>query len=582
MSTTSRLSALEVNEDRTRFVPPHVGRYVLPNSPLFAKLLRHARRNRLAIRDNVLKLEKSYGDLLVDVLSYRGFLESSLGSTVLERLDREEEVYIGVLAAGGYEFAVAILAVHSLGAAAVPMTPKNPVEEAAYFVQKARQVAIIHSSAAGKLAHSVKDYVNHQGVNIQCFEVLPHLSKEAYISPYDLTISSTKTLDGNSPGVVIFTSGTTGKSKGAVMRRSYTYETATAIGDGYDIVPSDVILHVSPVHHTTGLGTSFFPFLNYGACIEFQTDSFDPAWAWNRWKQGGITVFSGVPTIYMRMKWYFENHIASLPAIEKQEYVTGANQIRALLCGSSALVDSVQNFWTSLRERPILARYGASEFPGCIKIGAELDPHLPVGSVGTAIPGVDLKLSEGDHGELLVKTPWMFSKYLYDHEATRAAHDSDGYFKTGDIARREGRYYFIVGRASVDIIKSGGYKISALEVEREILELSYIAEATVVGVEDEEFGQRVAAAILLDPHQARSGGLGATLTIDQLRADLRKKLPGYKLPTLLRVVDSELPKGPTGKIQKKILGPKLFPVPGWMEVPEVQLSGRGQKERAKL
>lgn len=112
--------------------------------------------------------------------------------------------------------------------------------------------------------------------------------------------------------------------------------------------------------------------------------------------------------------------------------------------------------------------------------------------------------------------------------------------------------------------------------------MPYVAEATVVGVEDEELGQRVAAAVLLDKRPNRSQGLGQRLTIDRLRTDLRTKLPGYKLPTLLRVVDGELPKGPTGKIQKKILGPKLFPVPGWMEIREVQVWSRKTKEKARL
>lgn len=169
-------------------------------------------------------------------------------------------------------------------------------------------------------------------------------------------------------------------------------------------------------------------------------------------------------------------------------------------------------------------------------------------------------------------------RYLNDDQATRVAHDPDGYFKTGDLARREGPYFFIVGRASVDIIKSGGYKISSLEIEREILELPYVAEATVVGVEDEEFGQRVATAIFLDSRPDIRLGI----TIDQLRTDLRRKLPGYKLPTLLRVVDSELPKGPTGKVQKKMLGPRLFPAPGWEKVPEIQLHGKDKRERARL
>src|ERR1700761_7455456 len=122
---------------------------------------------------------------------------------------------------------------------------------------------------------------------------------------------------------------------------------------------------------------------------------------------------------------------------------------------------------------------------------------VPDGSVGTKGPGVDLKLSNGDEGEVLIRTPIMFSKYLFDEEATRNILDEDGYFKTGDIARREGDFYFIQGRASVDILKSGGYKISALDVEREILGLEYVAEVMVVGVPDEEFGDRVSAAIVL-------------------------------------------------------------------------------------
>lgn len=123
MNFTPTETAPRPNEDRTQIVPPHIGRHVLPNSPLFAKLLRHARRNRLAIRDNILKIEKSYGALLVDVLAYRTFLEASLDRTVLERIDQNEEIYIGVLAAGGYEFTVAVLAVLALGAAVVPMSP---------------------------------------------------------------------------------------------------------------------------------------------------------------------------------------------------------------------------------------------------------------------------------------------------------------------------------------------------------------------------------------------------------------------------------------------------------------------------
>ena len=160
---------------------------------------------------------------------------------------------------------------------------------------------------------------------------------------------------------------------------------------------------------------------------------------------------------------------------------------------------------------------------------------------------------------------------MSDPAATGSAHDSDGYFKTGDIARRQGNNYFILGRASIDILKSGGYKISALDIEREILGLPYVSEVMVVGVADEEFGQRVAAVLCLredqdmydpDPDAASSSNSSSgrkKFTIYDLRRDLRSRLAGYKLPTLLRVVKGELPKSPTGKVVKKVLGPQYFP-----------------------
>lgn len=167
------------------------------------------------------------------------------------------------------------------------------------------------------------------------------------------------------------------------------------------------------------------------------------------------------------------------------------------------------------------------------------------------------------------------NRYVSDPVATQKSHDEKGYFKTGDIARREGGNYFIMGRASVDIIKSGGYKISALDIERECLGLPYIEEVMCIGVEDDEYGQRVAAAVKLredqDIYASGPGQDGRQLTIDDLRKDLRERLAGYKLPTLLRLLDSELPKTVSGKVQKRLLGPQLFPHPGWHTVSDIQV-----------
>lgn len=278
---------------------------------------------------------------------------------------------------------------------------------------KSKQVILLSSVAATDLASTVVNAVNRKNnSSLKNITVLPNLSKQRMFSALDMVISSNPPLDDRSAGVVIFTSGTTGKPKGAVLRRSYTHYTAEAIGEGYDITQDDLLLHVLPVHHTTGLGTSFFPWMVAGGCIEFRSGSFNAQWIWDRWLKGGITVFSGVPTIYMRLKWHFEQNIANLPEDQKKSYVTAANQIRVLKCGSSALQKDVQIFWTKLRSgRPILTRYGATEFPGCIKVPSGIDPTtLPEDCVGMVVPGVEVKLSDGETGELLVKSPYMFSR----------------------------------------------------------------------------------------------------------------------------------------------------------------------------
>ncbi|KAK5118474.1 hypothetical protein LTR62_002989 [Meristemomyces frigidus] len=578
ISNTSSLDCMmkqaeaQTSSDRTDLFSRHEGSHVLPNSPLFTKLIRHAHKGRNAIRDPALGVTKTYADVLSDALSLRTKIEQTLDQGTLARLKNGREVFMGVLAPGGYEFTVAILAALALGAAVVPMSVHNPVNEAAFFVTASQQVLLLTSSTAAPLAHNVAAFIAKQQQdhsNLPVIEVLPNLPRTPTLIASQILISSDRHLNDNAAGIVIFTSGTTGRPKGAVLRRAYTHETALAIAEGYNIQPTDILLHVLPVHHATGLGTSFFPFLVSGASIEFRTGSFETAMIWQPFADREITFFSGVPTLYMRLMWHWQKQIASLPIREKARYEAGANHLRIIACGSSALQQPTQ-----LRQgQPILVRYGSSEVPACIRYSAGIDYSLiPKSSVGSAVPGVETKLSPG--GELLIKSPFMFSKYLHDPVATATAHDEEGFFRSGDICHNEGDWIFVMGRASLDIIKSGGYKIGAVEIEQCLLGLPYVWEAMVVGVDDEEFRQRVDCAVTLDSDlvTAASG-----LDVETLRASLRGKLPGYKLPPVLRVVPGELPKGATGKVQKKILGPKFFPVGRWRTEPEVQVWGAKKK-----
>ncbi|EME48676.1 hypothetical protein DOTSEDRAFT_67645 [Dothistroma septosporum NZE10] len=569
--------------DRTRHVPPHTGDNILPCHPLFNRLVRfaHAEPPRLCIRDVNTGVEATHVQLLSDVLAFRSRVWMNLSTSVKEALTNRDEVYVAILASGGYEFSVAILAALALGAAVVPMATVLPPEEALYFAQKSRAAAVLVSSDALRLGVSLEKLIKDRdaGSSFVCIPVTPSLHTPP-LRPSQMIVSSDRFLDDNAPGVVIFTSGTTGPPKGAVMRRAFVHDEAMSVVDHYQITPNDVCLHLLPVHHATGIGMMFFPWLISGALMEFRSGSFDPEWTWERWRTGGVTFFSGVPTIYMRMMRHFQQHMASKP--DAQHYVDGARSLRACICGTSALPKPIADFWRELLGRNILLRYGMTETGAVFRVRIG-DQHVPDGSVGNLLAGCEVRLSDGDQGEVLSKSPGMFSKFLFDSEATVRSHTEDGFYRTGDIARKEGEYYFIMGRASVDIIKSGGYKISALDIEREILALPYVAEVMVVGVPDDEYGERVAAAVCLKhegdlPVKEKRFAL-QSLDIQKLRQELRERLAGYKMPTILRIIPGELPKSGTGKVVKKTLGPQFFPPDRYKQLSEVEV---WERPKAKL
>lgn len=281
------------------------------------------------------------------------------------------------------------------------------------------------SSAAQPLGESLSTHLSRtHKVDILCLAVSPSLQQQQQQQQHpplrasDITISSNRYLDDNAAGVVIFTSGTTGPPKGAVMRRGFLHDGADGVIQHFRISETDVVLHVLPVHHATGIGITFLPFVHAGACVEFRSGTVDVSWLWERWKRGGVDFFSGVPTIYMRMMRYFEQNLAGGES-GAQAYVDGARAMRALLCGTSALPAPVAQFWTRILggNRRIITRYGATEigpvFTG--EVGCEdQEGELPEGSVGPVFPGVTVKIAdggdEGDEGELLVKSPYMFAR----------------------------------------------------------------------------------------------------------------------------------------------------------------------------
>ena len=281
---------------------------------------------------------------------------------------------------------------------------------------------------------------------------------------------------------------------------------------------------------------------------------FDAKTVWNRWlstKQPQITLFMCVPTVYARLIAYYDESLASTHG---SEVAACCQKFRLQICGSAALPSPIKRKWERLSGGVVLLeRYGMTEIGMALSNGYEPEKRLD-GSVGWALPGVTVRLITTDDaerdvtqldnepGEIQVKGDNVFLQYWRKPDATMKEFTEDGFFKTGDIAvanQSQNGAFYIQGRASVDIIKSGGYKISALDVERELLSLPVIDDVAVVGLDDEEWGQRVAAVVTLADKNGE-------LKLKDLRNMLRKSLAPYKIPTVLKVID-EIPRNKMGK-----------------------------------
>jgi malonyl-CoA/methylmalonyl-CoA synthetase len=224
----------------------------------------------------------------------------------------------------------------------------------------------------------------------------------------------------------------------------------------------------------------------------------------------------------------------------------GCRRLRLMVSGSAALPVSVLERWREISGHTLLERYGMTEIG--MALSNPLRGERRPGHVGLPLPGVEVRLVDDDGnpvengapGEIEVRGPSVFREYWRRPQATRDSF-RDGWFRTGDIAVVENAYHRILGRSSVDILKTGGYKVSALEIEEVLRTHPAIAECAVIGKEDEEWGDRVCAAVVLQP--------GAALSRDELRAWAAERLAPYKLPREFRTVEA-LPRNAMGKVTK--------------------------------
>ncbi|HXH51020.1 MAG TPA: acyl-CoA synthetase [Terriglobia bacterium] len=341
--------------------------------------------------------------------------------------------------------------------------------------------------------------------------------------------------------MILYTSGTTNRPKGVVTTHSNIEAQIMTLVETWEWRSDDRILLCLPLHHVHGIINVVSCALWSGATCEM-LPHFDAGAVWEHICGGSVTLFMAVPTIYVKL-------IAAWEAVSPQRQAVlsqACGKLRLMVSGSAALPVGTLARWKEISGHTLLERYGMTEIG--MALSNPLHGKRTPGCVGTPLPGVAVRLVDedgkpvapGTPGEIQARGPGVFAEYWGKPDATRNAF-RDGWFSTGDTAVVENGVYRILGRTSLEILKTGGHKVSALEIEEVLRAHPAVAECAVVGVPDAEWGERVAAALVLKARGA--------IDLPSLRAWAKEFLAPYKLPSRLLVLDA-LPRNAMGKVTK--------------------------------
>ena len=346
----------------------------------------------------------------------------------------------------------------------------------------------------------------------------------------------------DAPAIVVYTSGTTGPPKGAVLPRRSIASNLDALAEAWEWTEADVVAHALPLFHVHGLILGTLGPVRRGGGVH-HLGRFSAAAAAAA-LEGDATMLFAVPTMYHRL---------AAEAEESPEVARGFASARLLVSGSAALPAADHERIERLTGQRIAERYGMTET--LMNTGVRASGERRPGYVGPPLSGVDVRLVDDDGnaiedaddetiGEIHVRGPNLFLEYLNRPDATAEA-VVDGWFRTGDLATRAPDGYIrIVGRRATDLIKSGGFKIGAGEIEGALLEHPGVMEAAVTGEPDPDLGERIVAWVVLSEGESPSE--------DELAGHVADLLTPHKRPRVVRFIDA-LPRNEMGKVQKKRL-----------------------------
>jgi malonyl-CoA/methylmalonyl-CoA synthetase len=487
--------------------------------PLLAQCERY--RGRTAIIDE--QGSFSYTDLLTT--------SSSVATALLASRDDLQGERIAFAVTPGFPWVATLWGIWRAGGVAVPLPLTCSIPELEHLVEDSKASKVVCDASA---LQRLSPVAASRGIGALTYDGLS--SRQAPELP-DTGLNITN----ERRAMILYTSGTSSQPKGVVSTHANITAQIRSLVKAWEWSADDRILLCLPLHHVHGIINVVSCAMWAGAACQMPP-RFDANAVWDRIANGNLTLFMAVPTIYVKLIAAWD---AASPE-HRRALSNGCARMRLMVSGSAALPVSTFLRWQEISGHTLLERYGMTEIG--MALSNPLHGDRVPGSVGRPLPNVDVQLvgedgkpvSLGTAGEIEVRGPSVFAEYWDKPEATRAAF-RDGWFRTGDTAVVENGVYRILGRTSIDVLKTGGHKVSALEIEEVLRKHPAVAECAVVGVPDPEWGQRVAAAVVLKDAQA--------LDLPSLRIWALKSLAPYKVPSRLLVLDA-LPRNAMGKVIK--------------------------------
>ena len=484
---------------------------------------------------NQIALESDRG-----VLTYRQLLERSqnlASDLITEKNDLGGDRIVSLLPPS-FDYVVLQWAIWQAGGIFVPLPHQLPNDDLRFLIEDIEPSTIIveNGSLDTVLSFTGRDEVKTMDdYNTDSVKDLPSINNDR-------------------PCMLLYTSGTTGKPKGVVISHLNLKAQITSLQKAWGWTKQDKTVLTLPLYHVHGIVNILCCALASGATCRIHP-RFDPQAVWNEFRKGDISLFMAVPTIYAKLiEWY--DYVDS---DEQMNLGKAVSNLRLTVSGSAPLSTSLFDRWYEISGHRMLERYGMTE-TGMI-LSSPLDGERRKGTVGQPLPGVSVKLVDeqrqeiapGVPGEVLVNGKGVFSEYWRRPDETGAFFHK-GWFQTGDLSVEEDGYYRLLGRLNQDIIKTGGHKVSALEIEEVLREHPDINDATVVSIHDNIWGEMVCAAVI--PRTE-------LLSDDSILEWSKDKFINHKRPRRVLIMN-DFPRNNLGKVIKSELS-EMFEKPSELE-----------------